>query len=123
MYYGFGRILLALSLADGKIDKSEIEALERKIARIAIENEVDLDLVLITFEKWKHENTFSVIDMMKGGLHDFHLGDFHLSPKLAELFRSITETIISAEEPITPEERKYANQFLTFLTQREKEQL
>jgi hypothetical protein len=30
MYYGFGRIVLALSLADGKVDQSEIKNVRKK---------------------------------------------------------------------------------------------
>lgn len=123
MYYGFGRILLALSLADGTIDVSEIETLETKVAQVAIDHDIDLELVLITFEKWKAETSFSVDEMMAGGLHDFHLGDLHLSPQLAGIFKQIVEDIITAEKPVTKKERTLADQFLKFLAERESKAL
>lgn len=123
MYYGFGRILLALSLADGKIDASEIAILEQRIAEVAIEKDIDLELILITFENWKKEDSFSVAEMMKGGLHDFHLGDFHLTSELAGIFRGIVEDIITAEIPVTESERKLADEFITYLAEREQNNL
>lgn len=120
MYYGFGRIVLALSLADGKIDQSEIEMLENSIDEIAADRGYDLSMVTIAFQKWKTTTSFSTEEMMRGGLHDFHLGDLHLTPELASIFRSIVIDLVSAEPPITSKEQEMTQEFITYLNEREK---
>lgn len=119
MYYGFGRILLALSLADGKVDQSEIESLEDNINIVAEENGIDLSMVIASFQQWKTSTGFSSEEMMRGGIKDFHLGDLHLTPELATIFRSIVIDIVSAEPPITPLENDMAREFISYLNERE----
>lgn len=120
MYYGFGRVLLALSLADGKVDISEIESLEDNINIVAEEKGIDLSMVIASFQQWKGTPSFSPEEMMRGGLRDFHLGDLHLTPELASIFRSIVIDIVSAEPPITTMEEEMAHEFISYLNEREK---
>ena len=119
MYYGFGRIVLALALADGKVDQSEIKMLETSIEEIAEDRGYDLSMVLTAFKQWKGMESFSTEEMMRGGLHDFHLGDLHLTPELASIFRSIVIDVVSAEPPITNEEQELAHGFISYLNERE----
>tara|TARA_B110000046_G_C12997642_1_gene400744 strand:+ start:1092 stop:1481 length:390 start_codon:yes stop_codon:yes gene_type:complete len=123
MYYGFGRIVLALSLADGKVDQSEIDMLETSIEEIAEDCGFDLSMVLTAFQQWKGMKSFSTEEMMHGGLHDFHLGDLHLTPELASIFRSIVIDVVSAEPPITEKEQEMAREFITYLNEREQKKL
>ncbi|NOQ74642.1 MAG: hypothetical protein GQ574_21700 [Crocinitomix sp.] len=119
MYYGFGRIILALSLADGKVDQSEIEMLETSIDEIAEDRGYDLSMVTTAFQQWKTVESFSTEEMMRGGLHDFHLGDLHLTTELASIFRSIVIDVVSAEPPITGKEQEMAREFISYLNERE----
>lgn len=120
LYYGFGRIVLALSLADGKVDASEIKSLEENIEQVAEEKGIDLSLVVTSFQQWKTLKSFSSEEMMRGGLKDFHLGDLHLSPELATIFREIVIDIVHAEAPITKEEEEMAHEFISYLSERER---
>ncbi len=120
MYYGFGRIVLALSLADGKVDQSEIEMLEKSIDEVAEERGIDLSMVITAFQQWKTIKSFSTEEMMRGGLHDFHLGDLHLTPELASIFRAIVIDVVSAEPPITSKEQEMAREFISYLNERER---
>ena len=120
MYYGFGRVVLALSMADGKIDQSEIQSLEENIAIVAKENKIDLSMVTTSFQQWKNSGNYTAEEVMRAGLHDFHLGDFHLTSELASIFRAIVIDIVSAEAPITAEEEEMARNFISFLDEREK---
>lgn len=119
MYYGFGRILLALSMADGKVDRSEIEALERSVEDAAETNQIDLSMVQTAFKQWKGTPSFSAEEMLKGGIRDFHLGDLHLTPELAAIFRDMAIDLVHAESPVTAEEQEMARSFISFLHERE----
>jgi uncharacterized protein (UPF0264 family) len=119
MYYGFGRILLALSMADGKVDRSEIESLEKSVQEAADDNQLDLSMVQTAFKQWKGTPSFSAEEMLSGGIKDFHLGDLHLTPKIARIFRDMVIDLVHAESPVTPEEQEMARSFISYLHERE----
>ena len=73
MYYGFGRILLALSMADGKVDRAEIDSLEKSVDSAEENHKVDLTMVKTAFQQWKGTPSFSAEEMLRGGIKDFHL--------------------------------------------------
>ena len=119
MYYGFGRILLALSMADGHVDRTEIDSLEKSVDAAEENNNIDLTMVKTAFQQWKGTPSFSAEEMLRGGIKDFHLGDLHLTPELAGIFREVVIDIVHAEPPVTEEEHDLAQSFISYLHERE----
>lgn len=119
MYYGFGRILLALSMADGHVNRTEIDSLEKSVDAVEENSNIDLTMVKTAFQQWKGTPNFSAEEMLRGGIKDFHLGDLHLTPELAGIFREMVIDIVHAEPPVTEEEHDLAQSFISYLHERE----
>lgn len=120
IYYGFGKIVLAAITVDGKIDKSEVASLKRHLDKAKQNSKVNLTLVELVFRDYKDYSTDSSLELLKAGIHDFHLGDAHLTSEMASTFRSILIDVVSAEPPITEEEEKLVKEFIVYLNERER---
>lgn len=120
MYYGFGKVALAIAMADGQVDHNEIKFIQERIKEIDKEDHIDLSLVNIVFHDYlKNGSSFSAEEMLENGIHEFHLGDNHLTHKLAYLFRTIIRGLAESEPPTTFEENEAMQIFLKFLEDRE----
>lgn len=120
IYYGFGKVVLAAITVDGKVDKSEVESLQRHLDKAKKNSNVNLTLVELVFRDYQKYHNDSSIELLKAGIHDFHLGDAHLTSEMASVFRSILVDVVSAEPPITDEEEKLVKDFITYLNERER---
>ena len=120
IYYGFGKIVLAAITADGVVSKSEIDSLKRHIEKERKNPAINLTLVELVLRDYQKYHTETSIELLRNGLHDFHLGDAHLTPEMASAFRSIMIDVVSAEHPITKEEEKLVKEFISYLNEREK---
>lgn len=120
IYYGFGKIVLAAITVDGKVDKSEFASLQRHLDKAKKSSDVNLTLVELVFRDYKKYHNGTSEELLKSGIHDFHLGDAHLTPEMASAFRSILIDVVSAEPPITGEEEKLVKEFITYLNERER---
>mgnify|MGYP000046818470 CR=1 FL=1 len=121
MYYGVGKVALAIAKADGEINASEIEALKEITKETEEKLKVDLGLIYITFQYFKKYND-PIDQLVDEGIHNFHLGDDYLTPKLARSFRHLLVEIAKAQPPITEEEDVALTKFLNYLELRELEQ-
>lgn len=119
MYYGVGKVALAIAKADGEITTKEIVALKEKLKETEAAVGVDLELINITFEYFKKYEKATAKDLLEEGIHNFHLGDDHLTPKLAKGFKHLLITIAAAQPPITVEEDMVLTKFLDYLESRE----
>ena len=119
MYYGIGKVALAIAKADGEISKNEIDQLKQKVSSFAQHQGVDLSLVDITFSHFKRYESISVKSLLEQGIHDFHLGDDHLTPKLAGAFKELLISIARAQPPITMKEDLVLTSFLVYLDKRQ----
>ena len=120
IYYGFGKIVLAAITVDGVVSKSEIESLKKHIEKERKNPAVNLTLVEIVLKDYQKYHRESSVELLKTGLHEFHLGDAHLTSEMASAFRSIMVDVVSAEHPITKEEEDLVREFISYLNEREK---
>ncbi|MEO9532765.1 MAG: hypothetical protein ABJG68_17220 [Crocinitomicaceae bacterium] len=120
IYYGFGKIVLAAITVDGKVSKSEIDTVKKHLDRARKNPEVNLTLVEIVLKDYQKYHTETSKELLERGIHEFHLGDAHLTPAMASEFRSLLLDIVSAEPPITGEEEHLVKEFITYLNERER---
>jgi hypothetical protein len=58
--------------------------LEKSIEEIAEDRGYDLSMAVTALKQWKGMESFSTEEMIRGGLHNFQLGDLHLTPEQAQ---------------------------------------
>jgi hypothetical protein len=119
MYSGLGKIMLAIALSDGKIDFEEIKSLENDVKEVGKKEKVDLILTEIVFKNYKYLKDMAPEELLKSGMKEFHLGDHHLTSKLARIFKELVVHIAASKPPITTNEKGMLLTFLNFLTERE----
>jgi len=118
MYYGIGKIALAVAKADGEITRNEFIQLKDCVKQTEEELKVDLGLLEIAFQYFQKYDGIPVKTLIEEGIHDFHLGDDHLTPKLAESFKTLLIKVAEAQPPITVEEDVVLIKFIDFLESR-----
>lgn len=121
MYYGVGQIVLALALADGSNDKEELLAMEQRIKRIGEEANIDLGLVASTFKQHVKSNSFTSRELLEEGIKNFHLGDSHLTPMLADLFLQVLVDVAYAKGSVDDNEKDILEGFVQYLTDRKRQ--
>ncbi|MFT7157208.1 MAG: hypothetical protein ACI8Q1_002225 [Parvicella sp.] len=119
MYSGLGKIMLSIAMADGKIDFEEIKSLENNVKKVSKIENVDLILTEIVFKNHKYYIDSSSENLLKAGMKEFHLGDHHLTSKLARIFKELVVDIANAKPPLTSTEKSLLLTFLNFLNERE----
>jgi len=122
MYAGFGKILLSIALADGTIDTEELNELDKMIRTEQEEYKIDLTVTKIVFKSNKYLKTENPLQLLEDGIKEFHLGDHHLTPKLAASFRRLIFKTAKAKPPVTEEEKHALLEFLNYLNERELEE-
>lgn len=121
MFYGFGKVALAIALADGKVDHSEVKFMEESIQKVDTKNHIDLTLVRIVFNDYLNKGTsFSYQEILQHGIKEFHLGDNHLTHELAGIFSEILHGLVGADGHHSIEEDEALVEFLTYLSERER---
>lgn len=122
MYYGIGKVVLAIAKADGTVSSTEIGALKTFVLDTEKELSVDLSLVYISFEYFRKYDNMKISDLLEEGIHNFHLGDDHLTPKLAKAFKTLLVKVAEAQPPITVDEDVILTKFIDYLEMREEAQ-
>ena len=121
MFYGFGKVALAIALADGKVDHTEVQFIEESIKNIDKKNHIDLTLVRIVFNDYlKRGTSFTAAEILQNGIEEFHLGDNHLTHELAGIFSEVLKGLVAADNHHTIEEDEALVKFLTYLAERER---
>lgn len=120
MFYGFGKVALAIALADGKVDQSEVKYIHEKIRTVDADQHVDLTLVNIVFNDFlKRGTSFTPDEILKSGIKEFHLGDNHLTHELATIFSQVLKGLVESDGDHSMEEDVVLREFLTYLKERE----
>lgn len=97
MYYGIGKVALAIALADGKLDLTEVDALEDHIAEIGDKTNYNIDTIVTSFRINSKDDSIDSQTLLKSGIESFHLGDLHLNTELANIFLEVLNKVARAK--------------------------
>jgi hypothetical protein len=111
IYYGFGQVIFSLALSDGKIQREEIESLNKILEMAHKDNLIEMDVAGIIFKLQNSENTFTAQESFDMGIKNIKLGDNHLTSRLLKNFITILNSIAEAFPPKTNEELSIVNRF------------
>ena len=111
LFYGYGQIVYAIALADGKVQKEEHRLLHQKVDQGLKTYKIDFDYAGIVFDILDDEKVFTSEDTYTEGLKNMKLGSHKLTPELKTIFGKILEDVAESFPPVTSEEKDYLTRF------------
>lgn len=118
MYYGFGQVVYAVAMADGEVQKAELENLKTSIEVIREDHGIDMGITEIIFELLQKNDQLPKEEALQNGIKNFHLGDDYLTSDLAAFFDEVLAVVAHASPPSTTEEEKVITEFKNYLNDR-----
>lgn len=117
LFYGFGQIVYAVSLADGKVQKEEEKKMHEIVLRNLEAKKIQFDYSDIIFKILKKDDVLNTDQAYEEGIQNMKLGDHLLSAELKNTFIDIMEEIAQSFPPKTSEEQSLISRFKEDLSQ------
>jgi hypothetical protein len=110
LFYGFGHVVYAVAMADGKVQTEEHRAIHEIVEKRIKDLCPDFSVSDIIFQLLEKEH-FSRDTAYDYGIRFMKLGDYYLTRAIRDAFVDTVEAVAAAYPPSVNEERRLINEF------------
>ena len=111
LFYGYGQVVYATALSDGKIQDEERQALIKSINAGLKEQGINYDVAAIVFHLMEKPRVFNAEEAYKDGLKNMSFGSHKITPAIHAFMLNTLRLVAESFPPIAARERDFLSRF------------